>query len=160
MTVTDFAMGQSVQPRVRVLERVGAILADSGRNRAEIPIGFTHKALAAEVYGTDRPTAAQLSAVRRAVAKLVAAGKAERDADARMWNFGGRRHSRRPESATHTPSSVQPRHTYAGSGMGGTSTGTPLAWSSTAPRPRKTKPRVKHGSTTAGARAYGGTRPR
>jgi len=42
------------------------------------PTAYTHHALAVEVYGTNEPTAAQLSAVRRAVARLVAVGKAER----------------------------------------------------------------------------------
>jgi hypothetical protein len=68
----------SPQPRIRVLERVAKLLEGSGRTDAGIVIGFTHRGLACEVYGVDDPTAAQLSAVRRAVAKLVAAGRAER----------------------------------------------------------------------------------
>lgn len=38
----------------------------------------THASLASEIYGVGYPNAAQLSAVRRAVAKLVAEGKVER----------------------------------------------------------------------------------
>jgi hypothetical protein len=69
-----------VQPAARtpVTTRIAEILATSGRTEAEVVIGFTHRALAARVYETQNPTAAQTSAVRRAVAKLVAKGQAER----------------------------------------------------------------------------------
>ena len=63
-----------------VITRVSEILESSGRTDAEMVIGFTYRALAGRVYDTDDPTAAQLSAVRRAVARLVADGRAERGA--------------------------------------------------------------------------------
>jgi hypothetical protein len=71
--------------RVPVIERVAELLADSGRSDAEVIVGFTNRALAARVYETDDPSAAQLSAVRRAVARLVAAGRAERSGRESAW---------------------------------------------------------------------------
>ena len=61
-----------------VTERVAAILEGSEMPLGKLPPGFTHHQLACAVYGTDEPTAAQLSAIRRAVARLVKAGRAER----------------------------------------------------------------------------------
>lgn len=55
--------------RTNVRERIAGLLT---------PRGATYTDLAALVYGVDEPTAAQLSAVRRAVAVLVAEGRAAR----------------------------------------------------------------------------------
>jgi hypothetical protein len=48
---------------------------------------FNHFELAQRVYGVDVPSPAQKSAVRRAVAALVAAGEAERDTTFGRRNF-------------------------------------------------------------------------
>jgi hypothetical protein len=73
--------------RTPVVGEIARLLAESGRTEAGSDpyatkpgqiIGYTHRALAERVYGTSRPTPAQLSAVRRAVAKLVAEGQAWR----------------------------------------------------------------------------------
>jgi hypothetical protein len=71
----------SLQPsRIRVLDRTAAILDEAPRHPASgFPTEYSHYDLARGVYATDNPTAAQLSAVRRAVAKLVGAGRAVRD---------------------------------------------------------------------------------
>ena len=42
---------------------------------------FTHRELAQRFYGTEEPTAAQLSAVRRATARLVGEGRIARSAN-------------------------------------------------------------------------------
>jgi hypothetical protein len=55
--------------RVAVTERVAAALEHAGR---------THRELAEIAYSTAKPTEAQLSATRRATARLVDAGRAER----------------------------------------------------------------------------------
>jgi hypothetical protein len=73
-----------MQPRTPVTERVAEALETSGRTDAEEVIGFTYRALAARTYDTDWPTAAELSAVRRSVAKLVAAGRAKRGKERMM----------------------------------------------------------------------------
>lgn len=57
-------------PRAPVRDRIDQLLADGTRH--------THLTLACEVYDTMQPTAAQLAAVRRAVATLVHAGRAQR----------------------------------------------------------------------------------
>jgi hypothetical protein len=66
--VADLADPFSVQPRIPVKEKVAEVLGTSGRNDAEVIVGFTYRALAARVYETEQPTPA----------KLVAEGRAER----------------------------------------------------------------------------------
>ena len=89
--------------RAPVITRVAEILESSGRTDAEVVVGFTYGALAARVYDVEEPNAAQLSAVRRAVARLVADGRAERGTE-RLWSISHvpwavtlppRRHQRR-----------------------------------------------------------------
>lgn len=62
-----------------VTDRIAAILNAAPTIRSGYPMAYTYRDLAAEVYGTDEPSAAQLSSVRRAVAGLVVRGQAERD---------------------------------------------------------------------------------
>lgn len=64
--------------RPTISDRIAAILDAAPVRSGWLPDSFTHRDLATEVYGADEPTAAQLSAVRRAVAALVAEGEAER----------------------------------------------------------------------------------
>jgi hypothetical protein len=71
LEVADYSPPTNAQPRVRVLETVERILAST-------PDSYSHHDLARAVYVSTEPTAAQLSAVRRAVARLVADGKAIR----------------------------------------------------------------------------------
>jgi hypothetical protein len=80
--------------RTPVSRRVAAILdaAPIAEGTGE-PEGYTHLQLARRVYDVDTPTAAQLSAVRRVVAALVAAGRAEREEV--RWFRGDGRHTRR-----------------------------------------------------------------
>lgn len=67
--------------RGRVLE----LLREQPRSeKSGWPKGFTHREIACEVYSTDDPTPSNESAVRRAVAALVAAGLAERITEDRM----------------------------------------------------------------------------
>ncbi len=75
----------NLMSRTPVLTRVAEILESSGRTDSEVIIGFTHRALAARVYNTRHPTTAQLSAVRRAVAQLVADGRATRSKRVSAW---------------------------------------------------------------------------
>jgi hypothetical protein len=103
--VADFTHCPSPQPPRRpVLGRVAGLLEAAGSERSGLPQGFTHRELACAAYEVDEPTAAQLSAVRRAVARLVADGRAERDEErdwprqrraGRHWRRGrdGRLHS-------------------------------------------------------------------
>ena len=86
--VADFSDRSSPQPgRVPVRARVEAILAQVGRKeKSGYPLDFTHRELARTVYAIDEPTAAHESAIRRAVAKLVAAGRVERITVDRMIN--------------------------------------------------------------------------
>jgi hypothetical protein len=74
---------------VRVGERIARILDEAPRRDSGYPHGFTHWELARAVYATDRPSAAQLSAVRRAVARLVARGQVERPPTDRMLEVSG-----------------------------------------------------------------------
>jgi hypothetical protein len=60
-----------------VLVRVVDILAN-GRTSQGWPRHYRYRELAQEVYSTDEPSPAQLSAVRWAVAKLLKQGQAER----------------------------------------------------------------------------------
>src|SRR4051812_25723808 len=86
--VAELPAHASLQPpsRVRVLDRVAAILDGAPTHEPSgFPTAYSHRSLGRQVYATDDPTAAQLSAVRRAVAKLVAEGRAERDPD-RRWD--------------------------------------------------------------------------
>jgi hypothetical protein len=62
----------------RTTEQVAELLAATGLNESGDPVGYTYRELAAEVYETNRPTRAQLAAVRRSVVKLVDAGLAQR----------------------------------------------------------------------------------
>jgi hypothetical protein len=88
----------SLQPRrTPVVVRVAAILDDAPSHATSgLPLGYSHRDLACEAYGVDEPTAAQLSAVRRAVAQLVAQGRATRARD--RMNMGVGRHLRRSRS--------------------------------------------------------------
>jgi hypothetical protein len=102
MKVADSRHANTLQPRARVplIEAVAEILDDAPRHEPSgFPEGYCYRDLASQVYGVDDPTAAQLSAVRRAVAKLVAQGRAVRDLDGRgrFWDYGGsgRYHFRR-----------------------------------------------------------------
>ena len=84
-------------PRTPILPRIAAILDAAPVREGWLPQGFTHRALAMLVYETDEPSTAQLSAVRRAVAKLVAAGRAERNLDRAGrcgWHLGADTHWR------------------------------------------------------------------
>lgn len=84
--VADSARASSPQPRrVPVRGRVRELLDAAPSEQSGLPAGFTHFELACLVYSTDEPTAAQESAVRRAVAALVAAGQAERDRERGYW---------------------------------------------------------------------------
>jgi len=65
-------------PRVPVIGRIAAILDAAPVGADSLPASYTYHDLACEVYATSDPTAAQLSAVRRSVAQLVAEGLAER----------------------------------------------------------------------------------
>ena len=100
--VADSAVPRSLQParRTPVREQIARILDSAPRHeRSALPVGYTHHQLACQVYGTDDPTAAQLSAVRRAVAKLVSQHRAIRDlrGDGRFGDnyFSGPLHARR-----------------------------------------------------------------
>lgn len=76
MTVAGVSARAQVQP---LTERIEAVLADAGRDpRSGLPEGFTHRELGRIAYGIAEPTATQLSAVRRSVARLVTAGRADR----------------------------------------------------------------------------------
>jgi hypothetical protein len=86
----------NLMPRTPVAGRIVAILdAAPTHEPSGFPQDFTHQELAREVYGVNEPTAAQLSAVRRAVAKLVAAGRAERDLERKRWGASFGEHQRR-----------------------------------------------------------------
>ena len=65
--------------RIPIIGPIAAMLESAPLHKASaFPLDYDHRALASEVYGTDVPTVAQLSAVRRATARLVATGRAER----------------------------------------------------------------------------------
>lgn len=75
--------------RIPVTERIAEILAQAPTHEASgFPSRYTYRGLAAKVYDTADPAPAQLSAVRRAVARLVADGCAERDVE-RAWGGDG-----------------------------------------------------------------------
>jgi hypothetical protein len=78
--VADLRGAASPQPRRPVRAIVTEILDSAPRDPAGFPVSFTHRQLACVVYETEDPTSAQESAVRRAVARLVAEGRAERPA--------------------------------------------------------------------------------
>lgn len=87
--------------RTPVVSVITALLDNAPTSEASgFPAAYSHHDLAAEVYGTTSPTAAQLSAVRRAVAKLVTAGRAERDHE--RWGRGAGVHERRRVVAQDT----------------------------------------------------------
>src|SRR4051812_44240142 len=93
---------QRMAPRPVVRERVGRILADAPRHpQTGYPASYGHHDLARDVYGTNDPTAAQLSAVRRAVAQLVAAGNVERDGWAQRGERPGARFRRAMTADDH-----------------------------------------------------------
>jgi len=72
--------------RTPIIGQVEQILQGAPSHPASgFPQTFTHRELAIEVYGVGEPTPAQLSAVRRVVARLVRAGKAEREPE-RAWS--------------------------------------------------------------------------
>ena len=71
----------SLQPsRIKVIDQIRTILDTSSKENG-LPARLSHRELATRVYGSKEPTTAQLSAVRRAVARLVARGQAKRDRD-------------------------------------------------------------------------------
>src|SRR4051812_37357907 len=76
--------GASLQQRTSptgasLQQRIVRLLADCGNAPGSgLPFGYTHLELAKAAYDVERPTRSQLSAVRRAVAALVAAGRAKR----------------------------------------------------------------------------------
>jgi hypothetical protein len=82
---------------------IAEILDGAERDGSECPRSFTHRDLACVVYATEAPTAAQESAVRRAVAALVAAGRAER-LPFRNWL--------RPSTGTHRRRSTDGSYVY------------------------------------------------
>jgi len=79
------------------MDRIAAILDAPATDG---PASYTYRDLGREVYATDDPTAAQLSAVRRAVAQLVAEGLAERTG--RGSGSGAGRHVRQRGGRTMT----------------------------------------------------------
>lgn len=91
-------------PRTPVITRIAAILDAAPVAHDWRPQDYTHRDLACEVYDLDdddddEPTTAQLSAVRRAVAKLVAAGRAVRiGRDPQGHSAPGTHERRRPRS--------------------------------------------------------------
>lgn len=103
MTVAGVSPPRQLQP---LTERIVALLVDADDDpRSGLPAGFTHRELAASAYGTKEPTPSNLSAVRRSVARLVDAGRAER---------GGRRYPgqvliRRPLSPAQRMAQVEAR---------------------------------------------------
>ena len=88
--VAESPSPESLQP---LTERIATVLAGAGTHPPSgLPESFTYRELARIAYATDaaEPTKAQLSAVRRSVARLVAAGRAQRDEDKRYFNSEGR----------------------------------------------------------------------
>lgn len=75
--------------RIPVGDLIARLLNEAGSASSGYPVAFSHRELAIAVYGVESPTAAQLSAVRRATARLVTKGRAERDAE-REWEGTGR----------------------------------------------------------------------
>lgn len=76
MTVAGVSAQGHLQP---LTERIATLLAGAGTDPASnLPESFTYRELAQAAYATDALTSAQLSAVRRSVARLTAAGRAER----------------------------------------------------------------------------------
>lgn len=68
-------------------EHIAILLAEAGREEGSgYPQGFTHRELACLIYDVKYPSSAQLSAIRRSVARLVADGRAERDGTDRRLN--------------------------------------------------------------------------
>jgi hypothetical protein len=100
--------------RVPILTQVAAILESAPLHEpSRLPQSFRHRDLACQVYGTEEPTAAQLSAVRRAVARLVGDGRALRLPD-RRWGEGTGTHLRRSRDGSRSytysnPTGVQVR---------------------------------------------------
>jgi hypothetical protein len=90
---------------VPVRERVAELLDRAPSAKSGLPQDFTHRELARLVYGTEEPTAAQESAVRRAVAALVADGLAERNTDRSAycgWEQRSGSHERRSRDGEWT----------------------------------------------------------
>jgi transcriptional regulator with XRE-family HTH domain len=80
-TVRRWLTSERRERRPTISDRIAAILNAAPVRSGWRPDDYTYRNLATEVYGADEPTeptAAQLSAVRRAVAALVAEGEAER----------------------------------------------------------------------------------
>src|SRR4051794_13695343 len=82
----------TVPNRTPVAAQVAAILRDAPLRFDGKPMQYSYLQLAAEVYDTESPTPAQLSAVRRAVAKLVQRGEAERT---ERWQAAWSTHTRK-----------------------------------------------------------------
>lgn len=69
----------SLQPRRgRIRERVQGILEAAPVYSGWLPKGYSYRDLACQIYGVPDPSPAQLSAVRRVVARLVAEDRAVR----------------------------------------------------------------------------------
>jgi hypothetical protein len=83
-------------PRTPVTDRIAAILGAAPTIQSGHPMAYTYRDLATEVYAADEPTAAQLSAVRRAVAALVAEGRGERDPEREPGTGAGTHRRTRP----------------------------------------------------------------
>jgi hypothetical protein len=87
VTVAESTTAASLQP---LTERIAGVLEEAGNHPGSgFPAGFTYRELARLAYETGEPTPAQLSAVRRSVARLVATGRAERDHNERHFNGEG-----------------------------------------------------------------------
>ena len=83
-----FVGPQGAQP-VKVGERIRQLLDEAPRTAGGHPQAFSHYELALLVYASDDPSAAQLSAVRRATARLVTRGLAERPPVDRVLEVSG-----------------------------------------------------------------------
>ena len=74
-------------PQLDLTERIAAAIEGTDPDS-----GLTHRELAQVAYSVEDPTAAQLSAVRRSVARLIADGRAGRGRRRRVsgrWGRGG-----------------------------------------------------------------------
>jgi hypothetical protein len=103
----------TLQPveRVPVRDRIAKLLETSGRTESGVIVGFTYRALAAKGYDVEEPSAAQVSAVRAAVAELIAAARAIRMAE--PW-VNSREGSRLPWLVDLPPRRRERRGTYGG----------------------------------------------
>jgi hypothetical protein len=77
-------------PRVNVLERIERIMTEAPIGKYKLPPTYTNLDLARMAYEVEAPSAAQLSAVRRALARLIQEGVVLREAERAAWTQGGR----------------------------------------------------------------------